>query len=73
VLSRLAMRANKSVEPLSMHPGAPPESERSKHPPLPQPPYAPYAEEPAMGELPYKPYSEKPTPHDPPYEPYKGI
>lgn len=73
MFSRLAMRANKSIEPLLMHPGAPPDSEGAKQPPLPELPYAPYAEEPALGEPPYKPYFEKPTQHDPPYEPYKGI
>jgi hypothetical protein len=72
VFSRLTMRANRSLEPRLMHPGAPPNSEGTKEP-LPQLPYAPYTEEPGLSEPPYKPYSEKPMLPDPPYEPYKGI
>jgi hypothetical protein len=63
----------KSPEPPLTYPGAPPDSERSKRPPLPEPPYTPYAEKPAASDPPYKPYAEKPALHELPYEPYKGL
>ena len=64
---------SKSPEPPLMHPGALPDSEGAKEPPLPEPPYRPYAEKPALSEQPYKPYDEKPAWDEIPYEPYKGI
>jgi len=73
MFNQLATNANKSSEPPPTHAGAPPDSERAKQPPLPEPPYRPYAERPALHEPPYRPYAEKPAPHEPPYEPYKGI
>lgn len=54
-----AADAHKSPEPPLTYPGAPPDSERAKRPPLPEPPY--------------KPYGEKPALHEPLYEPYKNI
>ena len=69
----LAANANKSSEPPLAYPGAAPDSERAKKPPLPEPPYRPYAKKPAPPELPYKPYSKKPKLSEPPYEPYKGM
>lgn len=72
MFNQLATNANKSPEsPLTL-PGAPPDSERAKQPPLPGIPYKPYSEKPALPEPPYKPYVEKPA-HEPLYEPYKGI
>ena len=59
MFNQLSTNANKSPEPPPTHGGAPPDSERAKQPPLPEPPYRPYA--------------DKPSPHEPPYEPYKGI
>jgi len=59
MFNQLATNASKSSEPPLTHPGAPPDSERAKRPPLPEPPYKPYAEKPAL--------------HEPPYEPYKGM
>jgi hypothetical protein len=56
----LATNANKSTEPPPTHAGSPPDSERAKQPPLPEPPYKPYSE-------------KKPALYDSPYEPYKGI
>jgi len=73
MFSRLTTHTNKSPEPPSRHPGAPPDSERTKQPPLLEPLYEPYSERPAVPELPYAPYTEKPVLHEPPYEPYKGI
>ena len=52
-------KASKVPEPPLTHPGGPPDSERAKQPPLPEPPYRPYSEKPALSE--------------PPYEPYKGM
>jgi len=51
-----ATNANKSPEPPLTHPGAPPDSERAKQPPLPEPPYRPYTKKPAEPEHPYAPY-----------------
>jgi hypothetical protein len=75
----------KSDEPPVAHPGAAPDSERAKRPPLPEVPYKPYAE-PELSEAlyepykkkpgpeaAYKPYAEKPAESEAPYEPYKGI
>jgi hypothetical protein len=63
----------KSPEPPLTHPGAPPDSDRAKAPPLPEPSYRPYGEKPVVSEPPYKPYAKKPAVHEPPYEPYKGL
>ena len=68
-----AAHAGTSLEPPLTHPGAAPESERAKQPPLPEPPYTPYSEPPTLAERTYKPYTEKPAPHEPLYEPYKGM
>jgi hypothetical protein len=67
-----ATDASKPEPPLA-HPGAPPDSERAKRPPLPEPPYKPYTTEPALPGPPYRPYTEKPALSEPPYEPYKGM
>ena len=64
-------KASKSPEPPPTHPGGPPDSERAKQPPLPEPSYKPYTEEPAAPA--YRPYAEKPALSEPPYEPYKGM
>jgi hypothetical protein len=66
-------KTSKSSEPPLTHPGAPPDSERAKQPPLPEPPYKPYTEKPAVHAPTYKPYAEKPALSEPPYEPYKGM
>ena len=66
-----AAHSNSSIEPPPAYPGAPPDAERAKKPPLPEPPYQPYNEKPRLPE-PYKPYRDKPQPGLP-YEPYKGI
>jgi hypothetical protein len=73
MFNQLATKAHKSPKTPPTRAGAPPDSERAKQPPLPEPPYRPYAENPALHEPPYRPYAEKPALHDPPYEPYKGI
>jgi hypothetical protein len=73
MFNQLATNANKSSEPLPTHAGAPPDSERAKQPPLPEPPYKPYAEKSSLHKPPYRPYAEKPALYDPPYDPYKGI
>ena len=72
----------KIKEPPRAYPGAPPDSERAKQPPLPEflyqrydeaavpeTPYQPYAKKPGTAEGPYKPY-EKPAVPDAPYKPY---
>ena len=72
-------------EPPVAHPGAAPDSDRAKRPPLPEIPYKPYAE-PTPAEAPYephkkkpgaqaayKPYAKKPAESEAPYEPYKDI
>jgi hypothetical protein len=48
--------SNKSLQPPPAYPGAPPDAERAKKPPLPEPPYKPYAEKPPLSEPPYEPY-----------------
>jgi hypothetical protein len=70
-----------SGEAPAAYPGAPPDSERAKQPPLPEIPYKPYekaalpeayvpfAKKPGADEVPYKPY-EKPALPAAPYEPY---
>jgi len=81
-----ACAARKSDEPPVAYPGAAPDSDRAKRPPLPEvPPYKPYAEpelpealyEPYKKkpgpEAAYKPYAEKPAESGAPYEPYKGM
>jgi hypothetical protein len=65
--------ANKFSEPPLSHPGAPPDADRAKRPPLPEPPYHPYTSEPTWPEPPYKPYVKEPPVPGPPYEPYKGM
>jgi hypothetical protein len=66
-------KTSKSLEPPLTHPGGPPDSERAKQPPLPEPPYKPYTEKPAVHTPAYRPYAEKPAPSESPYEPYKGM
>jgi len=56
MFNQSATDKNKSPEPPLTHPGAPPDSERAKQPPLPEPPYRPYAKEPGKLEAPYEPY-----------------
>jgi len=87
LFNQSATKANKSLEPPLPYPGATPDSERAKQPPLPEPPYKPYAEKPPLPGPPYEPYSKKsPLPESPyepyakkaplsgpPYEPYKGM
>jgi hypothetical protein len=65
--------APNSAEAPVAYPGAPPDSERAKQPPLPEAPYQPYGEKPALPGIPYQPYKKEPTAPDPPYEPYKDI
>jgi hypothetical protein len=65
--------ATNSAEPPAAYPGAPPDSERAKQPPLPEVPYKPYGEKPALPETPYQPYGKKPALPEAPYEPYKDI
>jgi hypothetical protein len=65
--------AAKSSEPPVAYPGAPPDSERAKQPPLPEAPYKPYDQKPAQPEVPYRPYTKKPAPSEARYEPYKDI
>jgi hypothetical protein len=59
MLNKSAAEANQSPEPPLARPGATPDSDRAKQPPLPEPPYEPYAKKPRLPE--------------PPYEPYKGM
>jgi len=73
MFNQSAANANKSPEPPLTHPGAPPDSDRAKQPPLPEPPYKPYAKKPGPPEPPYKPYAKKSGPPEPPYEPFRGI
>jgi hypothetical protein len=80
-----ANAARKSDEPPVAHPGAVPDSDRDKRPPLPEVPYKPYVKpevsealyEPYKKkpgpEAAYKPYAEKPAESEAPYEPYKGM
>ena len=63
----------KSLEPPLAYPGATPNAERAKKPPLPEPPYEPYAKKPPLPGPPYEPYAKKPPLPRPPYEPYKGM
>jgi len=73
MFNQLATNASKSSEP-PLTPGAVPDSEHPKQPPLPAAPYQPYAEQPSLIETPpYQPYANKPGLHEPPYEPYKGM
>jgi hypothetical protein len=60
----------KSEEPPAAYPGAPPESERAKQPPLPNIPYKPY-EKAAVPTAPYEPYAKKPGAEEIPYKPYE--
>jgi hypothetical protein len=60
----------KSEEPPAAYPGAPPDSERAKSPPLPEVPYRPY-EKAALPEAGYKPYAKKPGVAEAPYKPYE--
>ena len=69
MFSYSATHSNRSIEPPPAYPGAPPDAERAKKPPLPEPSYVPFTEKPRV---PYKPYTDKPQP-GPRYEPYKGI
>ena len=66
-------KASRSAQPPLTHSGGPPDSERAKQPPLPEPPYNPYTDKPAVPTPTYKPYAEKPGLSEPPYEPYKGM
>ncbi len=59
MLSLSSVKANKSLDPPLPYPGATPDADRAKKPPLP--------------DLPYAPYEEKPDQVEPPYEPYKHI
>jgi len=68
----LAGGTDESEEPPESYPGAPPDSERAKRPPLPEVPYRPYGKKPVAAQVPYEPYAEKPAPETP-YEPYKGM
>ena len=80
-----ASAARKSDEPPVAYPGAAPDSDRAKRPPLPEVPYKPYTEpelpealyEPykkkPKPEAAYKPYAEKPAVSEAPDEPYKGM
>jgi len=63
----------KSDEPPVAYPGAAPDSERAKPPPLPEVPYKPYGEKAAVTEAPYEPYAKKPGLPEALYEPYKGL
>jgi hypothetical protein len=65
--------AKRSDEPPVAYPGAAPDSERAKQPPLPEVPYKPYGEEPVVSDDPYAPYAKKPVAPEAPYEPYKGM
>jgi hypothetical protein len=72
MFNQLVANRNKSPESPRANPGAPPDSESARQPPLAGTPYKPYSEKPALPEPPYKPYAEKPV-DESPYEPYKGI
>jgi hypothetical protein len=61
------------LEPPLAHPGATPDADRAKQPPLPDLPYAPYAEKPPLPGPPYRPYTNKPALPEVPYEPCKGM
>jgi hypothetical protein len=70
---RASSDATNSTEPPVAYPGAAPDSERAKQPPLPEAPYKPYDQKPAPPEAPYEPYTKKPAPPEARYEPYKDI
>jgi hypothetical protein len=53
------VEASQSLDPPLAYPGATPDADRARKPPLP--------------DLPYAPYKEKPEQVEPPYEPYKHI
>jgi len=57
MFKHLATRLTKSVEPPPAYPGAPPDADRAKKPPLAEPPYKPYADQPEPGS-PYEPYKD---------------
>jgi hypothetical protein len=65
--------ADGSDEPPVAYPGAAPDSERAKQPPLPEVPYKPYGEKAVVPDTPYEPYAKKPGPPEALYEPYKGM
>jgi hypothetical protein len=65
--------ADESDEPPVAYPGAAPDSERAKQPPLPEVPYKPYGGKPVVAETPYEPYAKKPELPEALYEPYKGM
>src|SRR6185312_5229068 len=50
MFSDSANNSNKFPEPLLVHPDAPPDAERVKNLPLPEPPYGPYNEKPGSPE-----------------------
>ena len=58
MFNHFATKSIRSLEPPPAYPGAPPDADRAKKPPLAEPPYMPYADKPQPG---------------PPYEPYKDI
>ena len=72
MFNQLFSNRDKSAGPPLAHLGAPPDSESTGQPPLPDTPYKPYSETPELPERPYKPYAEKAV-DESPYEPYKGI
>ncbi len=84
VMIQFSSVTKKDEEAPAAYPGAPPDSERAKQPPLPEAPYEPYGKKPGIAvpykpyakpaavEGPYKPYAKKPG-AEVPYEPYKKI
>jgi hypothetical protein len=58
MFNRSTADANKSIEPPLSYPGATPDAERAKKPPLPEPPYKPYAKKPLLPGPPYEPYKD---------------
>jgi hypothetical protein len=58
--NQLVTNRNESRESPMAHPGAPPDSECARHPPMPGTPYKPYSETPALPEPPYNPTPNSP-------------
>jgi hypothetical protein len=56
MLNDSAIAANKPLEAPLPYPGATPDAERAKQPPLPEPPYEPYTKKSPLTDSSYEPY-----------------
>ncbi len=57
MFNHFANKLTKSAEPPPAYPGAPPDADRAKKPPLVEPPYEPYVDK-HEADSPYKPYKD---------------